>query len=53
MLHQWLRGGGVANVGFELVERVRGLLDLASGVAKTNLPGDRHARRRAGKLFIE
>ncbi len=53
MLHQWLRGSGVADVGFELVERVRGLLDLTSGVAKTNLPGDRHARRRAGKLFIE
>ncbi len=53
MLHKWLRGGAVAEVGFDLVERVRGLLDLASGVAKTNLPGNRHARRRSGQLFLE
>ena len=52
-LHKWLRGGGVTGIGFDLVERVRGLMDLASGVAKTNLPGDRHARRRAGKIFLE
>ena len=36
-----------------LVERVRGLLDLNQRVAKTNLPGDRHARRQAGKIFME
>jgi tRNA(Ile)-lysidine synthase len=53
MLHKWLRGSGVKDVGFDLVERVRALLDLVGGVAKTNLPGARHARRRAGKLFIE
>lgn len=53
LLHKWLRGSEVKNVGFELVERVRALLDLAEGVAKTNLPENRHARRRAGKLFIE
>ena len=52
-LHKWLRGGGVTGIGFDLVERVRGLMDLASGVAKTNLPGDRHVRRRAGKIFVE
>ena len=52
-LHKWLRAGQVAEVGFDLVERVRGLLDLASGIAKTNLPRNRHARRRAGKLFLE
>jgi tRNA(Ile)-lysidine synthase len=52
-LHKWLRAGQVAEVGFDLVERVRGLLDLASGVAKTNLPRNRHARRRAGKIFLE
>ena len=53
MVHRWLRAGDVSNVGFDLVERVRGLLDVMGGVAKTNLPGDRHARRRAGKIFIE
>jgi hypothetical protein len=35
------------------VERVRALLDLANRVAKTNLPGRRFVRRRAGKLFVE
>jgi tRNA(Ile)-lysidine synthase len=51
-LHQWLRAGNVSNVGFDLVERVRRLLDV-SAAAKTNLPGNRHVRRRAGKLFLE
>jgi hypothetical protein len=53
MLHQWLRAGKVRNIGFDLIERVRGLLDLAGGVAKTNLPGNRHVRRRDKKIFIE
>jgi tRNA(Ile)-lysidine synthase len=52
-LREWLRNQGVSNVSFEVVERVRGLLDVENGAAKTNLPGDRHARRRAGKLFVE
>jgi tRNA(Ile)-lysidine synthase len=53
ILHKWLRGASVADVGFDLVERVRGLLELTDRVAKTNLPGNRHARRRAGKIFLE
>jgi tRNA(Ile)-lysidine synthase len=53
MLHGWLRAGNVSGVSFDLVERVRALLDLANGIAKTNLPGGRHVRRRAGKLFVE
>lgn len=53
LLHKWLRGASVADVGFDLVERVRALLELTSNVAKTNLPGNRHARRRAGRIFIE
>jgi tRNA(Ile)-lysidine synthase len=52
-LHKWLRSSKVADVGFDLVERVRSLLDLTNRVAKTNLPQDRHVRRRAGKLFME
>ena len=52
-LHRWLRAADVADVGFDLVERVRQLLDPATGVARTNLPGDRHVRRRAGKLILE
>ena len=47
----WLRARGVAEIGFEEVERVRSL--LAGRVAKVNLPGGQHARRRAGKLFVE
>jgi hypothetical protein len=40
-------------VSYDLIERVRALLDPANRVAKTNLPGNRHVRRRAGKIFIE
>lgn len=53
MVHKWLRDAEVTDVGFDLVERVRGLLDAANRVAKTNLPQDRHVRRRAGQIFIE
>lgn len=51
VLLAWLRGGGVAEIGFEEVERVRAL--LAGRVAKVNLPGGLHARRRAGRVFVE
>ena len=49
---QWLRGQAIADVGFEMVEKVRSLLEVA-GPAKVNLTGGRHARRTAGELFIE
>ena len=52
-LREWLRMHRVPDVNFALVERVRDLVELTNRVAKTNLPGDRHARRRAGKIFIE
>jgi len=48
----WLRAHPVADVGFEMVERVRSLLGTG-GPAKVNLTQDRHARRRSGELFIE
>ena len=50
---KWLRGRQVSNIGFDVVENVRALLDHDSRVAKINLPQDRHVRRRAGKIFIE
>lgn len=50
-LHAWLRAQGVPQVGFEEVECVRSLLD--GGRAKVNLPGGWHARRRAGRVFLE
>ena len=54
LLRAWLAARGVAGVGYEEVERVRALLDVAAGgPAKVNLPGGRHARRRGGKLFVE
>jgi tRNA(Ile)-lysidine synthase len=53
MLHEWLRARDVPDLSFDLVERVRALLDLSTRAAKTNLPQDRHVRRRAGQIFIE
>lgn len=50
---KWLRAQKITNVGFDVVEDVRSLVDPESGVAKVNLPQDRHVRRRAGKIFIE
>jgi tRNA(Ile)-lysidine synthase len=53
ILHEWLRARDVPDLSFDLVERVRSLLDLSNRAAKTNLPQDRHVRRRAGQIFIE
>jgi tRNA(Ile)-lysidine synthase len=50
---KWLRAQNVSEIGFEVIERVRSLLDPATSVAKVNLARDRHLRRRAGKLFVE
>jgi tRNA(Ile)-lysidine synthase len=51
VLHAWLKNRGIDEPGFAEVERVASLLD-SEGPAKINLPGNRHARRRAGVLFI-
>jgi tRNA(Ile)-lysidine synthase len=50
---KWLRVQNVAGVGFDVIERVRSLAARDAHTAKVNLPKDRHARRRAGKIFIE
>jgi tRNA(Ile)-lysidine synthase TilS/MesJ len=49
---RWLQAQGVKDIGFAEVESVRG---LAANVlpAKVNLAGGKHARRRAGTIFIE
>ena len=52
-LLKWLRTQNVADVGFDAIERVRSLADRDTRIAKVNLPENRHARRRAGKIFIE
>lgn len=49
---RWLRERGVFEPGWEETQRVLSLLDTA-GPAKINLPGDLHARRRAGVVFME
>lgn len=53
VLRAWLAARGVVGVGYAEVERVRTLLDVSDGPPKVNLPGGRHARRRAGMLFVE
>jgi tRNA(Ile)-lysidine synthase len=50
---KWLRSQNIPEVGFDAVERVRSLADRDARIAKVNLSQDRHARRRAGKIFIE
>ena len=52
-IKKWLEQKNVANVGYEIVESVRTLLDSATGPAKINLARGLHVRRRAGKIFIE
>ena len=52
-LLKWLRTQNVADVGFDAIERVRSLADRDARIAKVNLSENRHARRRAGKIFIE
>ena len=53
IIQRWLQFQGIADLDFDLIERVRGLLDPDTTTAKTNLPRDRHVRRRAGKIFLE
>ena len=50
---KWLRAQNISEVGFDVIERVRSLTDREAPIAKVNLPRDRHARRRAGKIFIQ
>ncbi len=50
---KWLRTQNISEVGFDVIERVRSLADRETPIAKVNLPRDRHARRRAGKIFVE
>jgi tRNA(Ile)-lysidine synthase len=49
----WLRLNRVPNAGFDLVEKVRSLMEPSSLLSKINVPGDRHIRRRVKTIFIE
>jgi tRNA(Ile)-lysidine synthase len=52
-IHTWLKKMKAPDVGFDEIEAVRALMPQNAKAAKINLPGDLHARRRAGKIFIE
>lgn len=52
VIHGWLKNRGVEEPGFAEVERTASLLDPSSP-SKINLPSNRHARRRAGVIFVE
>ncbi len=52
-IFKWLRAQNISDLGFDAVERVRSLADRHTRIAKVNLPKNRHARRRAGKIFLE
>jgi len=49
----WLKKMGVPGIGYHEVELARSLIPENATAAKINLPGSLHARRRAGKLFVE
>jgi len=50
---KWLRMQNVPEIAFDVIERVRSLLEPAAPIAKVNLAKNQHARRRAGKIFVE
>ena len=51
-IRRWLGEQGIVDLAFDDIENVRRM--LAGGApAKINLARDRHARRRAGKIFLE
>lgn len=50
---QWLRRANIPEPGYAETNLVLSLLDVRNGPAKINLPGNRHARRRAGTIFLE
>lgn len=52
VIRLWLAQRQVSEVGFAAIEKVRGLLENALP-ARINLSRDRHARRRAGRIFLE
>jgi tRNA(Ile)-lysidine synthase len=53
IIHRWLQSRGIGDLNFETIERVRALIEPEAPHAKTNIPRDRHVRRRAGKIFVE
>jgi tRNA(Ile)-lysidine synthase len=52
IIFSWMRQRGISNLGFDLVENVRGLIATGAHVATANLPRDYLVRRQKNKLFI-
>jgi tRNA(Ile)-lysidine synthase len=52
-IQKWLRAQKISEISFDVIERVRSLGEHDAANAKVNLPRNRHARRRAGKIFVE
>jgi tRNA(Ile)-lysidine synthase len=52
VIRSWLVARKISEVNFAVIEAVRELL-IAEVPAKVNLAGNRHARRRSGKIFLE
>ncbi|HWB60229.1 MAG TPA: tRNA lysidine(34) synthetase TilS [Chthoniobacteraceae bacterium] len=52
-IHAWLKLMRVGDAGFDEIESVRSLLPASAKAAKINLPGNLHAHRRAGTIFLE
>ena len=50
---EWLRAQKISEISFDVIERVRSLADHDDATAKVNLSRNRHARRRAGRIFVE
>jgi tRNA(Ile)-lysidine synthase len=50
---KWLRAQKISEISFDVIERVRSLADHDAATAKVNLSQNRHARRRAGRIFVE
>ena len=51
-IRSWLITKTISEVNFRVIESVRQLL-ITNAPAKMNLAGNRHLRRRAGKIFLE
>lgn len=49
---RWLRKNRVPEPGFAETRRVLSLLNTGAGPSKVSLPGNLHARRRAGVIFL-
>lgn len=52
VIREWLKSSGITGTGYREIEEVRKMIPPGSKVAKINLPNDRHARRREGKIFL-